>query len=536
MTASTHPAWLEKAVFYEIYPQTFYDSNGDGIGDIPGMIQKLDYVQSLGVNAIWLNPCFDSPFGDAGYDVRDYYKVAERYGTNQDLARFFAEAHKRGLRVLLDLVVGHTSIENEWFKQSCQHNRNEYSDWFIWTDSVWAPPPPGMQVVRAFAERDGGYITNFFYMQPALNFGFSNPDPHYRWQQPVSAPGPQAVRREVRKIMKFWLDQGADGFRVDMAGSLVKNDPAGKETAEVWKEITDWLDEEYPDAVMVSEWSNPGIALPAGFDMDFTLTFNMRGFASLWRKPWSGDRYGFSFFDTAGHGNIRAFLDEYLPVYEETCQIGFISMPTGNHDTFPRISEGRTTADIELIYLFLMSMPGVPYIYYGDEIGMRAIHGLASVEGGYQRTGSRTPMQWEPGPQAGFSSASPEQFYLPVDPVAGRPDVATQRSDPHSLLERVRRLIALRQAHPALTASGLFEPVLAQAGKLPFIYMRQSGDEKILVALNPASQPCEGLLDGSISARPPQTLYGQPEAFTRDGSQWRVRLPGVSGGVYLVQA
>ena len=143
MTAASHPSWLEKAVFYEIYPQTFYDSNGDGIGDIPGLIQKLDYVQSLGVNAIWLNPCFDSPFGDAGYDIRDYYKVADRYGTNQDLCTFFEEARKRGLRVLLDLVVGHTSIENEWFKQSCKHARNEYSDWFIWTDSVWAPPRLG---------------------------------------------------------------------------------------------------------------------------------------------------------------------------------------------------------------------------------------------------------------------------------------------------------------------------------------------------------------------------------------------------------
>ena len=175
--------------------------------------------------------------------------------------------------------------------------------------------------------------------------------------------------------MKFWLDQGASGFRVDMAGSLVKNDPTGKETGDVWKRFTDWLDDEYPEAVMVSEWSNPTVALPAGFDMDFTLTFNMPGFASLWRKPSHFDRYGFSFFDPAGHGNIRAFVDEYLPAYNNTREIGFISMPTGNHDTFPRISEGRSAQDMQLIYLFLMSMPGVPYIYYGDEIGMRALPG-----------------------------------------------------------------------------------------------------------------------------------------------------------------
>jgi maltose alpha-D-glucosyltransferase/alpha-amylase len=534
MTTSSHPAWLETAVFYEIYPQTFYDSNGDGIGDIPGMIQKLDYIQSLGVTAIWLNPCFDSPFGDAGYDIRNYYKVAERYGTNQDLCTFFEEARQRGIRVLLDLVVGHTSIENEWFKQSCKHVRNEYSDWFIWTDSVWAPPPPNMQVVRAFAERDGGYITNFFYMQPALNFGFSNPDPRYPWQQPVSAPGPQAVRREVKKIMKFWLDLGASGFRVDMAGSLVKNDPAGKETGEVWKEITDWLDEAYPEAVMVSEWSNPTVALPAGFDMDFTLTFNMQGFASLWRKPSHFDRYGFSFFDPAGHGNIRAFVDEYLPVYNDTREIGFISMPTGNHDTFPRISEGHSARDIQLIYLFLMSMPGVPYIYYGDEIGMRAVHGLASVEGGYQRTGARTPMQWNASANAGFSQAPAEKLYLPVDGQPDRPSVAGQEDDPASLLNQVRQLVNLRKQHAALCASGSFEVVYAEAGVCPFIYKRTSAEETILVAINPSGQPTQTVLPDHTVSGKVDILFGAADSISCVEGKWIVRLPGVSGGVYKI--
>lgn len=528
----SHPSWLEKAVIYEIYPQTFFDSNGDGIGDIPGLIQKLDYIQSLGVNAVWLNPCFDSPFGDAGYDIRDYYKVAERYGSNADLRRFFEEARRRGMRVLLDLVVGHTSIECEWFKQSCKHARNEYSDWFIWTDSVWASPPPGMQVVRAFAERDGGYITNFFYMQPALNFGFCNPNPHYAWQQPVDAPGPQAVRAEVRKIMKFWLDQGASGFRVDMAGSLVKNDPTGLETAKIWKAITDWLDEEYPEAVMVSEWSRPTVALPVGFDMDFTLTFNLPGFASLWRKPWSGDRYGFSFFDHAGHGNIQSFLDEFLPIYKATKDTGFISMPTGNHDTFPRLSENRCVADMELIYLFLMTMPGVPYIYYGDEIGMRAIHGLASVEGGYGRTGVRTPMQWDASANAGFSKAPAEKLYLPVDAADERLTVAAQEADPASLLKRVRKLVELRKAHAALGASGSFEVVYAEAGKYPFIYKRTAGDETILAAINPSGQPTMTALPDHTVIGKAETLYGDQKALDCVEGKWVLRLPGVSGAVY----
>ena len=132
------PEWLEKAVFYEIYPQTFYDSNGDGIGDLNGIRQKLDYLQSLGITAVWLNPCFESPFMDAGYDVSDYYKVAPRYGTNDDLRLLFAEARLSGIRILLDLVPGHTSIEHPWFKASCRPERNPYSDYYIWTDSVWA--------------------------------------------------------------------------------------------------------------------------------------------------------------------------------------------------------------------------------------------------------------------------------------------------------------------------------------------------------------------------------------------------------------
>src|SRR5512146_2276410 len=217
-----NPEWLEKAIIYEIYPQSFYDTNGDGIGDLPGVIAKLDYVKSLGANAIWLNPCFESPFGDAGYDISDFYKVAPRYGTNEDLRRLFEEAKKRGIRVVLDLVAGHTSVECEWFKQSARHERNEYSDWYIWTPNLfnWGPAGSRHQFIAGMTERVGGYLPNFFPFQPALNYGFANPDPDQPWQQPVDAPGPRAVRAEMRNIMRFWLELGASGFRVDMALSL----------------------------------------------------------------------------------------------------------------------------------------------------------------------------------------------------------------------------------------------------------------------------------------------------------------------------
>jgi len=537
---SKNPTWLETAVFYEIYPQTFYDSNGDGIGDLPGIIQKLDYLVSLGVNAIWLNPCFVSPFGDAGYDVADYYQVAPRYGTNDDLRQLFEAAHQRGIHVLLDLVAGHTSIENAWFKESCKPEKNKYSDWFIWTDSVWTPPLAELQNVRGFADRDGAYIINFFYMQPALNYGFANPDPRYPWQQSVDAPGPQAVRQEMKNIMKFWLDMGADGFRVDMAASLVKLDPGRRMTSKFWQEVRQWLDQDYPQAALVSEWSNPSEAIPAGFHMDFTLHFGMTGYTGLFRKPFRssfqrGDRYGWSYFDASGHGNIRQFLDEYLVHYEETKDVGFICIPSGNHDICPRLATGRSVQELKVAFLFILTMPGVPYIYYGDEIGMRFVEGLPSKEGGYYRTGSRTPMQWDNTSNAGFSAAPAERLYLPVDSLPDRPDVAAQQSDPASLLNTVRKLVELRKAHPALCASGFFEPVFAKAGHSLFVYRRTRAAEDLLVALNPANQAVEVHLPDGLVKQQPKVLYGQTGAILQESGSWILRLPGISGGVYQLE-
>ena len=168
--------WLHDAVFYEIYPQTFFDSNGDGIGDIPGITAKLPYIASLGCNALWLNPCFVSPFGDAGYDVADYCRVAPRYGTNEDLAALFAAAHDRGMHVLLDLVPGHTSIEHPWFKESCRPEKNEYSGRYVWSNHPWESVTgvPGIAgELRGISQRPGAVGTNFYSCQPALNNRFA---------------------------------------------------------------------------------------------------------------------------------------------------------------------------------------------------------------------------------------------------------------------------------------------------------------------------------------------------------------------------
>jgi hypothetical protein len=225
--------WLNDAVLYEIYPQSFADSNADGIGDLVGVLEHLDHLEWLGVNTIWFNPCFASPFRDAGYDVSDYLQIAPRYGTNEDMARLVEAAGERGMRVMLDLVAGHTSVQHAWFQRAANDGSD---DRYIWAER------PGEGFVRSPGSRRGYYLRNFFDEQPALNFGYARMDPGEPWRQPVDAPGPQRNRAALREVIAFWLDRGVAGFRVDMAYSLVKDDPGLSATTALWREIREWLD------------------------------------------------------------------------------------------------------------------------------------------------------------------------------------------------------------------------------------------------------------------------------------------------------
>jgi maltose alpha-D-glucosyltransferase / alpha-amylase len=527
------PQWLETAVFYQIYPQSYFDSNGDGIGDLPGITEKLDYIQSIGCNAIWINPVFDSPFGDAGYDVADFYKVAPRYGTNDDLKNLCAEAHKRGMRVCFDLVAGHTSILNDWFLQSALDQPNRYSNWYIWTPAE--KDFPGSQPFPGPHHRPERYLPNFFPFQPALNYGYARPDPTEPWQLPTTDPSCLEVREELKKIMKFWLDLGADGFRVDLAASLVRNDPDHEAITALWRYFRAWLDKEYPEAVLISEWSYPAIAIPAGFHIDFLLQFGEPAYRILLgpeSRPEGDARTPPAFFERAGGGDINAFLDNYLKHYTATKSQGYISMPTGNHDT-PRPTWGRKPEEVRIIFAMLLTMPGVPFIYYGDEIGMNFIAEVPNKEGGVlgcvNRCGSRTPMQWSKQKNAGFSTAPAENLYLPIDPSESRPDVATQDGDPTSMLNFTRALLKLRREHSALANAADFRPLYAEKNKYPFVYLRSTSTERIIVSVNPAGRSCAIALKGLITATP---LLVQGAAF-RDG---RLEMEPVSFGIFTVKA
>lgn len=486
------PSWLADAVLYQIYPQSFADSNGDGIGDFAGITARLPYLEWLGVTTIWLNPCFASPFRDAGYDVSDYLAVAPRYGTEDDLSDLVDGAARRGIRVMLDLVAGHTSDEHPWFRAAADDPADGR---YIWTSGEEAELPPGF--VASPGSRPGGYLPNFFDSQPALNFGYARSDPAEPWRQPVDAEGPRANRETLKEVMDHWLTLGLSGFRVDMASSLVKDDPGLVETSTLWSELRAWLDRTHRQAALLAEWGDPAASVPAGFHADFFLQFGGPQDGLPLRSLWH-NRHGTEldhwerehcYFDAAGRGSARTFVAAWRQAAAVIADRGFVSLPTSNHD-FSRLSCGpRTAAQLPPAFVFHLTWPTLPAIYYGDEIGMRYLTGLPDHEGSvlgprYNRAGSRTPMQWDTTANAGFSTAPADRLYLPIDPGPDRPDVATQRADPGSLLHLVRRLIALRRRTPELGSQGSVE-VLHDGYPLTYLRCLRGGAEGYLIVVNP---------------------------------------------------
>ncbi|MBN1412907.1 MAG: hypothetical protein JW969_18850 [Spirochaetales bacterium] len=528
---SNMPEWVKDAIFYQVYPQSFYDANNDGIGDIPGITAKLDYLKSMGFNAIWINPCFESPFQDAGYDISDFYKVAPRYGTNDNLRELFREAKKKHIRVCLDLVAGHTSVEHPWFKQSSKPKPNQYSNYYIWTDNAWesgvSQDKNSVNTVSGFAERNGNFVSNFFYFQPALNYGFAKPDPKKSWQLPVDHEDVKAVREEMKNIIRFWLNMGASGFRVDMASSLVKGDTHFDATINFWREVREMIDADYPETILISEWGDPEISVQAGFHIDFFLHFGKHGdaYLSLCRK---GD---LSFFHPDGKGDITYFLDDFIRQFHKVKEFAYIGLPSGNHD-MKRMHSDIPYKNVELALAFILTMPGIPFMYYGDEIGMKYIPHLLSKEGAYDRTGSRTPMHWEAGKNMGFSKAREKDIYLPVDYSRDAPNVKTQEKNPDSLLSRVKKIIQLRKNHPSLGTQGQFSPLFAEYKKYPLIYLRSDRDEKFLIAINPSRQKTESTLRFTKLKKIAETLINTGCHLKFDKKNIRISLDGQSYGIF----
>jgi maltose alpha-D-glucosyltransferase/alpha-amylase len=534
-SAQKHPEWLKKAVFYQIYPSSFQDGDGNGIGDIKGVQSRLNYIQSIGVNTVWFNPVFKSAFQDGGYDVIDYYQVDPRFGTNTELVEFVNEVHKRGMHVVLDLVAGHSSDQSEWFKQSMEADNNQqFSDYYIWAPAKpeEGASPMGSRWVEANAPRAKYYLKNFYDCQPALNYGFANPNPNRPWEQSVNAPGPQAVRRELQNIITFWMEKGVDGFRVDMAASLIKNDSDRSATIALWKYLTGWFDEKFPEGVLIAEWFNPKQSIEGGFDIDFFLSGNLFSFRG--RGPQTPAKV---YFDKAGVGDFASWYKNYIDQYENTVGKGYVSVPTGNHDN-PRIANAARNdgPQLKVAMTFFLTLPGVPFIYYGDEIGLKFIPDLPSVEGSNLRSGERTPMQWDNTQNAGFSSAPKEKIYIPQDPDPNRPTVANQDKDPNSLLNFVRALIAFRATSEALGNDGEFKMVSDVSKPYPLIYMRVKGNEKYIIGLNPSDKMAEAEIVTLNSDRVKYAFGTNEKCSYKAGKNVdKIKLPAISAVIFKIE-
>jgi alpha-glucosidase len=483
---------------YQVYPRSFQDGDGDGVGDLRGLRRRLPYLAELGVDAVWLSPIYPSPMADGGYDVADYTNIDPVFGSLAEFDALLGEAHGLGLRLLLDLVPNHTSDRHPWFRESRSSRTNPRRDWYIWRDARPDGGPPtnwlsefGGSAWQWDAATGQYYYHAFLAAQPDLN-----------WRNP-------AVRAAVHDVMRFWLARGVDGFRVDVIWHLLKDDqfrdnppnpawdPSQPPHRAVLPVYTTDLPEvheaiagmrrvvdEWPDRVLIGEIYLPVERLMAyyGRDLDGThMPFNF----TLLSAPWRARELG-------------RLIDEYEAALPPG---GWPNWVLGNHDV-PRIAGRCGAPQARIAAMLLLTLRGTPTIYYGEEIGMPQVPippdrvqdpFERNVPGqGFGRDGARTPMQWDATPHAGFSTGTP---WLPVDAGFARDNVAAQRADPTSIYNLYRRLLALRRRSPALVL-GAYRPIVAGGDLL--LFMREHEGARMLVALNLGGEPLVADAAGKI--------------------------------------
>ncbi len=487
--------WYKDAVIYQVHVRTFQDSNGDGVGDFPGLEGKLDYLQALGINAIWLMPFFPSPLRDDGYDIADYSTVHSSYGTLEDFKKLLGSAHERGIRVVIEMVLNHTSDQHPWFQESRSSRENPRRDWYVWSDTD--ARYQGTRIIFLDTEKSNWawdpvsksyYWHRFFSHQPDLNY--DNPE----------------VREQMWNVMKFWLEMGVDAFRLDAVPYLVEREGTNcenlPETHQVLKELRRRLDEHFPGRMLLAEanqWPadlRPYFGDGDEFHMAFHFPLMPRMFMGLKledRKPiteilqqtpeipascqWS------LFLRNHDELTLEMVTDmERDYMYDVYAESKMMRLNLGiRRRLAPLLSNDRRR--IELMNGMLMSLPGTPIIYYGDEIGMGDNISLGD------RNGVRTPMQWSGGWNSGFSVAEPERLYAPLiqDPVYGYPavNVLSQTKSEHSLLRWMQRIIAVRRSTPVF-GRGLME-FLYPANHRILAYFRRLGKEVVLVVNNLSS-------------------------------------------------
>jgi len=490
-------SWLKDAVIYQIYPASFYDYDNDGIGDLKGITNKLYYLKDLGVNTLWINPFYSSTFYDGGYDVTDYYNIDKKFGNMQDFQNLVEKCKEFNIKIIIDLVLGHTSFKHQWFLKSAEFERNKYSDYYIWTDSIFHKYKD--KTIHGLFNRDGGYYANYYANQPALNYGFNNIERENdlsdeytstnNWIMHYTDKRLTPLREEIIKIIAFWFDKGVDGIRFDMANSLVKRCKYNSDKDQdieglkwLWNKIFLNIRQRYPNKALVAEWIYPLNSVgKCGFDLDF-FSHDTSQYNCLFRNEKNSNilssfEKGDNYFSENGKGDIKGFFDLCNKIYPQIKNKGYFSVPSGSHDQI-RLAKNKTQTVLKTIFAFLLTFKHVPIIYYGDEIGITHYDNI-NKDGGYIRTGARTPFQWNNRKNRGFSEN--DDIYLPVNNDINQ-SLESQINNKNSLFNIVKILIGLRKKYKCLNAEGNINIINTN---YPLIYERYNENEKIIICINP---------------------------------------------------
>jgi maltose alpha-D-glucosyltransferase/alpha-amylase len=498
---SRDPLWYKRAVFYEVLIRGFKDSNGDGTGDLRGLTEKLDYLQWLGVDCLWLLPIYSSPLRDGGYDISDYFEILPDFGDLGDFVTLVDEAHRRGLRIIADLVMNHTSDAHPWFQASRSDPDGPYGDFYVWSDTD--DKYPDARIIFVDTEKSNWtwdpvrgqyYWHRFFSHQPDLNY--DNPD----------------VQEAMLEVLRFWLDLGLDGFRLDAVPYLyVREGTNGEnlpETHEYLKRVRKEIDSKYADRVMLAEanqWPSDVVEY-FGSDDECHMAFHFPLMPRIFMAVRRESRYPISeilaqtpeiptncqwgiFLRNHDELTLEMVTDEERDyMYAEYAADPRMKANIGiRRRLAPLLDNSRD--QMELFTALLLSLPGSPVLYYGDEIGMGDNIYLGD------RDGVRTPMQWSPDRNAGFSTGDPARLYLPpiMDPVYGYQalNVEAEQRTSTSFLSWTRRMIEVRKRHPVF-GLGTYEE-LAASNPSVFAYVREFGDDRVLCVANLSrfAQPVE---------------------------------------------
>ena len=506
--------WSRGAVFYEVFVRSFVDSDGDGVGDLPGLISRLDYLNDgnprtttdLGVDAIWLMPVFASP-SYHGYDVTDYEHINPAYGTDADFQRLLTEAHRRGMRVIVDLVLNHTSDQHPWFRESASSPSSPRRNWYVWRadDPGWTQP---WSTAPTWHKKGDAYYYGLFWGgMPDLNF---------------RTP---AVREEMQRVARLWLERGVDGFRLDATRHLVETGPgAGEcdapETHAFLKEFAAYVRRVKPEAVLVGEnWTDtPTIApyfgstarLPGGDELPMNFDFPLAG--AIVEGVRAGDASGI----------VRTLADVKRGYPPGAMDTPFLT----NHDMTRLATQlDGQTGRLGLAAAILLTLPGAPFLYYGEEVGL--LNGPASGD-----ESKRTPMPWSGAPGAGFTTGKP---WFPFAPGRDSSNVERERRDPGSLWSRYCALIAARHASRALKEGDL--EMLGAPGGPVLCYLRTSRGERVLVAHNLSGKAATVALPG-LRAASWESLFvgdGTPAIQPGGGGAVTLSLPPYSSAVWRLQ-